>query len=434
MTSHVTRAAGALLVAIGASACLPPIVEPAPSRGEVREVELAVRIAADAPPAAANDAPDVQGLLPTGMPDSVVLFDVGLVGLQDGVSGDVLVDVSGLGAMTILVYGHPGTSVILERVVDPEGAVVVDDVPPADLAPEYLAFARGFPAQVFSQNRVLASSESGSFLVPNTPAVRPLDGTWTLRVSAWRVDLTTTPPTRTPVDRPLHVAILARGVDTGRGRLDLNLHFAGAQLAAVDAERDAFVAGALDVVREAYGAVGIAIGEVRYQDAPRGFDLVELTPGSCDPGDLLELASSLRGSTGPPGADVFFIDGFVCFLTAGVDIGGGIAGLSAGLPGPPWVRGSPHSGVAVSTSFADDDAAKVGVVMAHEIAHFLGLYHTREQTFFNAPPIFDVIDDTQDGEEADDNLMFFAASDDVSLSAGQGAVLRSSPLVVAVEP
>lgn len=394
---------------------------------------IGARVSADAPLADTGDAPDIAGLMPVGMPKSVAVIDVGLVGLAGGVSGDILVDTVGLGAMTVLVFGHPGTSVILERVVDPEGAIVVDDVAPGDLLDEHLAFARGFPAQVFSKNRVLGSSESGSFLVPNTPAVRASDGTWTMRVSAWSVDLTASPPTRTPVDRPLHVVIVARGGDSGAGRLDLNLHFAGTDLDAAGAESDALVQGALAVVREAYLGVGIEIGDVRYQDAAPGFDLVELAAGSCEPGEVEELTSSLRGSDGAPGADLFFVDGFVCFLAAGVDIGSGIGGLSAGVPGPPWVRGSRHSGVAVSTSFSDEDARPLGVVMAHELAHFLGLYHTREQTFFNAPPIFDVIEDSPDGDDADDNLMFFAASSDVSLSAGQGAVLRTSPFVIAVD-
>lgn len=409
-----------LFVACAAGCPPPPLVPPPP-------LTLTARVAADAPPADASDPPDV--ILPAGMPDDVVVVDLGLVGLVDGVSGDLLVETRGLGAMMVLVYGHDDTSVVLERVIDPDGKRVVDDVAP-DLDDEHLAFARGFPAQVFSTNRTLGSRVSGSFLVPNTPSVQPIDGTWTLRVSAWTVDLTATPPTRTAVDRPVHVVIVARAGDTGRGRLDLNLHFAGLDLDAAGAESDALVQGALDVVREAYAGVGIEIGEVRYRDAAPGFDLVELTAGTCEPGQVEELVAS---GEGPAGVDLFFVDGFICFLGAGVDIGSGIGGLSAGLPGPPWVKGSRHSGVAVSTSFADD-ARPLGVVMAHELAHFLGLYHSREQTFFNAPAIFDVIDDSPDGDDADDNLMYFAASDDVTLSEGQGLVLRTSPFVIAIEP
>jgi hypothetical protein len=412
------------LFAVGFGACPAPVVPPT----QLPPVDMSARIADGAPPADGSDAPEVRDLLPSGMPASVVVVDLGLVGLKDGVSGDILVDTVDLGAMTILVYGHESTTVILERVVDPTGAVVVSDVPPTDLASDHVRFARGFPAQVFSTNRVLGSDVSGSFLLPNTPAVPPIDGTWTLRVSAWTVDLLADPPMRTPVDRPVRVVIVARGADGGRGRLDLNLHFAGDQLDAAGAASDALVQGALDVVREAYGAVGIDVGNVRYLDAVRGFQIVELEEGSCQPGGLEDLVSSLRGTDGAAGVELFFVDGFSCFIGAGVDIGSGIGGLSAGVPGPPWVRGSRHAGIAVSTSFAGDEGLSLGVVMAHELGHFLGLYHTREQTFFNAPAVFDEIEDTPDGDE---NLMYFAASDDVSLSNGQGAVLRTSPFVVA---
>jgi hypothetical protein len=431
------RAALVVVVALmGASACpgpVPPVVVVPPP-----PVVISARVADGAPIANPADAPDV--ILPA-VPDSagVVVVDLGLVAITEGVSADILVDVTGLGSMSVLVYGHEGAHVILERAATPDGTLIVNDVvePGVELAGEHLQFARGFPAQVFSRNRVLGSAVNGSFLVPNSPDVLASgeegDGTWTLRVSQWNVDTAAEPPTRTPLDRPVHVVIVARGGDSGRGRIDLNLRFAGTLLSAAAAPDDVTLQTALDVVRDAYGAANIEVREVRYLDHPTPFPSVELD-APCEAGQLFDLAKSARGLGGADGADVFFIDNFVCFIGDGVEIGNAIAGIAAGLPGPPFVRGSEHAGVAVRYRDLGDDeenGRELGVVMAHELAHFLGLYHTREASFFNAPPIFDQIADSPDGDDADDNLMFFGADVDVSLSEGQARVLRTSPLVIA---
>ncbi len=423
-----------------ASACpgptIPPtIVDPPPP------IVVTARVADGAPIPDGGDAPDV--VMPV-VPESanVAVVDVGLVALVDGVSADIIVDVTGLGSMAVLVYGHEGAHVILDRADAPDGSVLVSDVVAggAELADDHLQFARGFPAQVFSKNRVFGSAVNGSFLLPNTPDALvgddARDGVWTLRVSQWNVDTAAEPPTRTPLDRPVHVVIVARGGDSGRGRIDLNVRFAGASLQAADAPDDVTMQTALDVVRDAYSNADIDVREVRFIDHPTPFPTVELD-APCEAGDLFALAKSARGLGGADGADIFLVDGFVCFIGAGVDIGNAISGIAAGVPGPPFVRGSEHAGVAVryrDSGDAEENGRALGVVIAHELAHFLGLYHTREASFFNAPPIFDEIADSPDGDDADENLMFFGADENITLSESQARVLRTSPLVIAASP
>jgi hypothetical protein len=437
---RLARANGVVaLLACCGSACpgpTPPlVVDPPPP------IVISARVADGAPIADAGDAPDV--VMPA-VPESagVVVVDVGLVALVDGVSADVLVDVEGLGSMAVLVYGHDGAHVILERAIAPDGTTLVHDVVPpefgAELADEHLQFARGFPAQVFSRNRVFGSAVNGTFLLPNTPDVlsETRDGTWTLRVSQWNVDTAAEPPTRTPLDRPVHVVLVARGGDTGAGRIDLNVRFAGTSLRAADAPDDVTLQTALDVVRDAYAGAHIDVREVRYLDHPTAFASVELD-APCEAGELFDLARSARGLDGADGADIFLVDNFVCFIGAGVDIGNAISGIAAGVPGPPFVRGTEHAGVAVrhrDVGDAVENGREMGVVIAHELAHFLGLYHTREASFFNAPPIFDEIADSPDGDDADENLMFFGADENITLSEGQASVLRTSPLVIATSP
>ena len=68
--------------------------------------------------------------------------------------------------------------------------------------------------------------------------------------------------------------------------------------------------------------------------------------------------------------------------------------------------------------------------MAHEIGHFLGLFHTSEQAIFG-PQIHDPLPDTPENDDA--YLMFNTGSGDL-LSEWQGQVMRSNPWVSHPEP
>jgi hypothetical protein len=424
------HAHASLLVATSASlvssllaACPPPDTGP----DDPKPLKVTARVADDAPEPALGDKPPV--LLPE-VPDGigVQVIDVGLLGVQDGHTGDIAVDAQGFGSLTFLVWGQPDAVVILESALDPDGAAVVDDSEPSNLNPSRLAFARGFPGQVYSVNRVLPSAGSGAFVVPNTPAVLPIDGTWTFRVGHYTVDDNASPPQKTPVDRPVHVTILARGPDTGSGRVDVNVHLTGgSDITASTAPNEPLLQGALTLLRTTWGAAGIELGEVRYDDVDPRFQILTLEQGRCDGGEIPDLLA--EGAGAPAGIDLFFIQRFVCQLDNGVDVGESIGGLSAGIPGPPWVHGAAHAGVVVSSGFALGDARPLGVVMAHELSHFLGLYHTKESAFAGGDAVEDEIPDSPGGDDADENLMYFAANEDTSLSEGQAQVLRTSPWV-----
>jgi predicted small lipoprotein YifL len=94
----------------------------------------------------------------------------------------------------------------------------------------------------------------------------------------------------------------------------------------------------------------------------------------------------------------------------------GVAGLSLGVPGPPTPE-SYYYGVVI----ADAPASSLGRVVAHEVAHFLGLQHIVNRGV-SGTVYEDPIPDTEPGTP---NLM----ERGTQLTLGQASVLRRSPLL-----
>lgn len=398
-----------------------------PGEGE-GEGALDVQVTAPAAPTPdAADAPPLDGTLPEDVPADVQLFDLGLLGVSGGLSGEIVVEVrAGLAALQVMVWGQPDAQVILWRAEAPDGRAVVDEEAPAGLSDSHRSFARGFPGQVFSVNRVFGAPWSGAFLVPNTPAVAPAEGTWRFVLGHFQVGAGAD-PALTPVDRPVRVVVLATP-RRSEGSLPLNVHLTGARgLTAESAPSDTFLQDALAVVRETYAQADIEVTPVRYLDASAEFQVVDLLDDECAGGDMVELLRA--AAPAERGLDLFVAEAFTCRLGPS-EVGASIGGLSAGLPGPSWVSGSSHAGVVVATGFAAGDGARLGLVAAHEMGHYLGLYHTRESSLFGNDPIYDELEDTfEDADSVRDNLMFFAPDGSTELTQDQGAVLRSFPLV-----
>ncbi len=210
--------------------------------------------------------------------------------------------------------------------------------------------------------------------------------------------------------------------------LDLNLFYVGVRERPMfDGSPPPIIEAALSVVRRVYEGT-LRLGRIRQRVVvgrlASQLDFVD--------GDL-ELSQLWRLSTGAsrPAVNVF--------LVQSVD---GALGLAGGIPGPAIAHGTRLSGVAVSLGLLRDDPEFLGIVFAHEIGHFLGLFHTSE---FRGSTI-ESLDDTPvctPNNDADrnrtlapdecqglgaDNLMFWAASGDVLTSEQRAVVARSMAL------
>ena len=181
--------------------------------------------------------------------------------------------------------------------------------------------------------------------------------------------------------------------------------------------------------------------------------------------DELEDLFSQSGVVTTRGLSIFFVqqiddnDGDATTFTAGI---------AGGIPGPGPIAGTVQSGVAVSIAsnrigFLSNEAlVRRGRTMAHEVGHYLGLFHTTEQcgsdattcggfpvpiAALNVDPIPDTpecptsFDTDRNGQVTADeclaadglNLMFWTQPSPPQvrdrITAGQGFVLQRNPLV-----
>jgi hypothetical protein len=218
----------------------------------------------------------------------------------------------------------------------------------------------------------------------------------------------------------------------GRGsQLDLNFYFVGAaDLDAESAGENERFQRALESFNAIYGQQGAGLRFVRYNDIT-GADEARFRVIRSQ-----EAVFRLVTLAAPPGegaddllsVNVFFIDDFAI-------PGGSVLGISAGLPGAAGFHGGRGSGLVFSAAVLGDPEL-LGQVLAHEVGHYLGLFHTTEQGGVDDDPLADTPACAPNlwrnpGQCPDiTNLMFpFAGDDHMVLTGDQGEVIHANPLV-----
>lgn len=232
--------------------------------------------------------------------------------------------------------------------------------------------------------------------------------------------------------------------------LDLNIYLLGVPgLTAANVGTNPDVQAVLAQVNALFQTGGISLGQVRFIDGDReSQERYGIVRGLSD----LRNVTALGQPVGPDldahlSVDVFWVEDILVGQTSGL-----ILGLSAGVPGAPGLHGNANNGLLFRLADLGADNSYVAHIMAHEIAHYLGLRHTTEtlhntsgegvEEFKQLVGTTDPINDTpvcsnfaQQGYNCPDasNLMFPVAprsnSAAASLSPEQAQVLRSNPLV-----
>jgi hypothetical protein len=224
--------------------------------------------------------------------------------------------------------------------------------------------------------------------------------------------------------------------------LDLNIFLVGIGVTAANAPRNARLQSALSELQRIYAVRGITVDDIAYYDvsSAAASRLAVIDSASGADSELSQLFQLSEGRSG--NAINLFL---VREITTSSD--GMTLGIAGGIPGPPGVHGSPHSGVAVSfdASVVGADPDRIAQIMAHEMGHFMGLFHVREidrpcepgevpSASVDCAPFGgeDVLSDTT--RDSGDNLMWptIGGADgrtyNVSLSEGQGSVLFNCSL------
>lgn len=442
---------------VGSIVALVPLVlsacsdEPAPAQagGDTADVSGPDEVGgpdAEAPPDGLSDTvapteevatPDTQVPETTGPTAARVetLLDTEIQ-LTLGVSSSIDVEVpAGVVSMTISVIGDGGTYYGLADWVGPGAFELVTT--------GWVNSEEGQGGLCLScPNRIALSGGAFASLAPNNPASRVEAGTHTFSLFGYVPPEVVQTQGRcgdgqcnfidqfqcaqdcqvSPAFGPARVIVHAKVGDEGlpaTGVLDLNLHFTGAQgLTAESARTDPSFQGMLDSMRTIYGQVGLSLGEITYRDIDSGYRTIESLDGPTS--DLQAMFSESDGN--PNALNLFFVDE----LSAGAFGGFGvILGIAGGIPGPPLTQGSPRSGVAIAIKPIQGAPAGIDTTMAHEVGHFLGLFHTSEQAFFG-PQIHDPLPDTP---ENDETFLMFNTGAGNKLSEWQGRVMRSNPWV-----
>lgn len=289
-------------------------------------------------------------------------------------SQEFTVDVRGNSFM-LIADGGTAPDIDIHSIVDPNGVTwVTENQRDADfIGKNYLNIDGG-------------SAVAGLF--PHTAAYSVQPGQYRFRVR--NNDL---------VERSISVkAIVKNGTNPSRGTVNVNLVFCGVP----DLSPSDVLAGQTQDSQKFL----IMLNEFKriFSEAAR----IEIATPSlfvCTPQEVIDL--SLKGlgdfnfngqndrldalfplsSTLPDNALTFF---FVPQLKISFGDLNPTVGLSGGAPGPALVQGTRHSGVAIRTfgslaNLTDDVARLQGNTMAHEAAHFLGLFHTTESNGSHDP-------------------------------------------------
>ena len=275
-------------------------------------------------------------------------------------------------------------------------------------APDGAALYAGAPAD--RNPPAIRYNDASSILVPSRDDGPPVqEGTYVLTAGAWDIDRQRDDPF-IPTSTQVFVDVFVE--DAPGGVLDLILH------APDDGNRDdEFLQTAANVVSEQLHAAGIVVDVT--------IERISLDPPTIESSAALQEHCRTHS---PPGR---FGTALNVLLAEGIDFA---LGFTGGSPSPPGTHGLAPSCTAVDLR---NDPVETGVVIAHEVGHFLGLGHTtafnQDGSVFGTDTVSDTPECDAPSQSCPDaaNLMFptIYFDEQHSLTLGQLTVIGRNPLL-----
>ena len=179
-------------------------------------------------------------------------------------------------------------------------------------------------------------------------------------------------------------AIHKIGAVSGDANLALTFHFVGVPgLDAETADEHENFQIAVDEIDAILAGAGILISDIGYVDVTERVDELTIVEGDAGPSSELGQLLAMSGNGTERRLHIFFVQG--------IESGEGfeVVGQAGSAPGPALVQGTSHSGIAMSTIDLDGAPTLLGMATAHEIGHYLGLFHTTEKDGFGWDPLDD---------------------------------------------
>ena len=285
-----------------------------------------------------------------------------------------------------------------------------------------------------------SSSNAVKIAVPTAPnsfcVVMPNTTTLSFQPGTWTVYLLATKQTTAEVK-----AIIKTAPVDLPSLVNMNLFFVGLpNLNATSAKTDPNFQTVINSVRQLYSQVGISLGSINY---------IDITGAAATAYSDLPDANlpSLMKLSNDPGAQANAVNMFFVHTIVGGGLSGYIIlGESAGIPGNPFL-GTTGSGVAVTTANFPAGLADISSTWAHEMGHWLGLFHPTEANGYYFDPLLDtpecprardanangLMEPSECVGYGADNIMFWTSDPAIShavFTANQNFVLQRNPVVM----
>ncbi len=347
--------------------------------------------------------------------EGIERIDLGTFTTDTGFGADVPVDVPEGAVSSIVACGPYGTDTLAtaETITAPDASVVYDMNDP-----EATAF------------RIGVQDDFLPMLLPVSPDLDLTTGAYTYRVY---VDTTEAATISCQ-------ALFRTEPPSGDPTVNLHLIFVGVEAAtglnATSAHDDAALTAALDEVTSLWAGAGITVGTISYEDFGGDVDTYSSVDGDAEYSQLLKTANTDDARLIP----IFFVNAITD------SDGATILGQAAGPPGAAGMGGNAKSGAVVTViPLVDGDTALMGRLLAHELFHFMGLFHPTSKDGAETDPLSDTptcplsADADANGTLSTDecagtgaeNLMWWAASDtSTDVSGDQGWVVTRSPVAL----